>query len=179
MGMEWQQVVSDLVASLSRSSELVKSLFSVLEVLPEECESYPTTSRVDKQVVAAFRGLIKAAAPEMLKTLGNPLLGNAKDPNLVAQILRCFSHWLRACDDAHIATALQGNPLVVTSFDALGNSDLFESALSAVCELVLVSTHKDLRPLLEYCVSRSLGYRATFTTYVITIMIMTALIGLF
>jgi transportin-3 len=163
MGLEWTQVVLDLVKRFSQPPDLIKPLFTILEVLPEECENYHTSSRVDKTVLEAFRAQIKSAAPEMLRTFGSDVfLGTATDINSQGQILRCFAHWLRACDDSQVASALQNNRLVATSFDALATSDLFDSALSAICELVLVSTHKELRQLLEYLVPRAWAYKTTF-----------------
>jgi transportin-3 len=163
MGTEWPKVVPDLVTALTRSPDLAVSLFSILEILPEESANYHSTSRVSKEAVAAFRAQIRSAAPEMIRNLGNPsLLGNSKDVNAQAQIMRCFANWLRVCEDAQVATALAGNQLVVSAFDALGSQDLFESALSAVCELVLVSTQNELRQLMEYAVSRAKGYLSAF-----------------
>eukprot|EP00026_Physarum_polycephalum_P002118 Phypoly_transcript_02122.p1 GENE.Phypoly_transcript_02122~~Phypoly_transcript_02122.p1 ORF type:complete len:815 (+),score=141.25 Phypoly_transcript_02122:51-2495(+) len=167
MGTEWPQVVPDLVAAFMRSTDLMASLFSILEILPEESANYHSTSRVSKESVNAFRAQIRNAAPDMLRNLGNPtLLGNSKDVNAHAQLLRCFANWLRVCDDAQVPAALSGNNLVVYAFDALGNSDLFDSALSAVCELVLVSTHNELRQLMDYAISRAQGYLPAFKTAV-------------
>lgn len=165
MGTEWPRVVPDLVAALTRTPDLVTALFSILEILPEESSNYHSTSRVSKEAVDAFRAQIRSAAPEMIRNLGNPsLLGSSKDANTQAQIMRCFANWLRVCEDAQVAGALSGNQLVVSAFDALGNQDMFDSALLAVCELVLVSTQSELRQLMEYAVSRAKGYLPAFKT---------------
>ena len=165
MGTEWPQVVPDLVTALTRTPDLVASLFSILEILPEEAANYHSTSRVSKESVTAFRAQISSAAPEMIRNLGNPsLLGGSKDVHAQAQIMRCFANWLRMCDDTQVPAALSGNQLAVSAFDALGSQDLFESALLAVCELVLVSTQNELRQLMEYAVSRAQGYLPAFKT---------------
>lgn len=165
MGTEWPQVVNDIVAALTRTPDLIAALFSILEILPEESTNYHSTSRVSKESVAAFRAQITKAAPEMIRHLGNPsLLGTAKDVHAQAQIMRCFANWLRVCEDAQVAGALSGNQLMIAAFDALGSPDLLESALSAVCELVIVSTHNDLRQIMQYAVTRAQGYLPAFKT---------------
>lgn len=166
MGTEWNQVVPDLLASFTRSPDLIKSLFSVLEVLPEESENYHSSSRVSKEIATAFRAQIRHAAPDMVQNLGNPsLLGNANDNVSKAQVMRCFGNWLRCCEDDHLSRALNNNPLMVAAFDALANHELFDSALAAVCELVSVSTHKDFRQLVAYSISRAQGYLPVFKKY--------------
>lgn len=168
MGAEWTQVVPDLVSSLSRSPDHIKALLSILEVLPEESETYSSTSRVSKDIAASFRSQISHAAPDMLQHLGHPsLFESAKDNASKAQIMRCFGNWLRACGDDHLARALNNNPLMVAAFDALANHELFESALAAVCELVNVATHKDLHSLVEYSIARAKTYLPVFKKYYI------------
>ncbi len=172
MGSEWKQVVPDLVSIFTQSPELISSLFTILEVLPDECENAPTTSRVSKEAVESFRTQIKVSAPEILRSLGSPaILGKATDVASQSKVLRCFAHWLRACDVPHIPTALHDHPLIATSFDALSSSDLFESALFAVCELVLISTYKGLRQLVEYSVSRARSYLPSYKQYVYTLIL--------
>ncbi|KAG0260244.1 Nuclear import receptor [Actinomortierella ambigua] len=132
--LDWENPVAFMIKNFSGSTEDVANLLEFLTVLPDEVNDNKNSSLTDEEYKARANELLTCTANDMLQLLIMYMQNSGEDTKIQEAVLRCFLSWLRSGDIP--VPSLLNNPLVVNSFKALAYPELFDIAVSVVCELI-------------------------------------------
>ncbi|KAG0243782.1 Nuclear import receptor [Actinomortierella wolfii] len=132
--LTWENPVAFMIKHFGGSTEDVANLLEFLTVLPDEVNDNKNTNLTDEEYRARADELLTRTANDMLQLLIMYMQSSGDDTYIQEAVLRCFLSWLRSGDVP--IPSLLNNPLVVNSFKALAIPELFDIAVSVVCELI-------------------------------------------
>ncbi|EMD41983.1 hypothetical protein CERSUDRAFT_110525 [Gelatoporia subvermispora B] len=160
----WQDPVKDMIESFGRNPATVPSLLQFLTVLPEELISNTKIPITDDEYRDRSAKLLTANAPQVLDLLSMYIQASGVTLALQAQVFNCLSSWLAAGEIT--AEALARTPLLAYAFEALASDDLFESAVSVVCDLIHETQEiEDNMQVIEQIVPRVIALRPRLVEY--------------
>ncbi|OCH94769.1 ARM repeat-containing protein [Obba rivulosa] len=160
----WQDPVKDMIESFGRNPITVPLLLQFLTVLPEELISNTKIPITDEEYRERSEKLLTANAPQVIDLLSMYIQASGVTLALQAQIFNCLSSWLAAGEIS--AEALARTPLLAYSFEALASDDLFDAAVTAVCDLIHETQEiEDNMQVIEQIVPRVIALRPKLVEY--------------
>ncbi|KAL5032389.1 hypothetical protein BDV3_000966 [Batrachochytrium dendrobatidis] len=137
----WTDPVSHMIQVCSNDSEMMAILFKFLSILPEEL-LYNNKIQIDKNVMLSqTQSLITRNSEKVLQLLLHYLPLAASD-DMRCEILVCMNSWLRSGDIS--TTMIENTPIIDIGFQALSSSEMFDTAVDMVCEIIVRSAKKPL-----------------------------------
>ncbi|KAK9827594.1 hypothetical protein WJX81_001986 [Elliptochloris bilobata] len=147
------------------SEAALPCMLEVLTVLPQEAGSYRPAVRPERR--RAMVAELVSAVPAVLQVLATCL--ELHHDRSREQVLEAFGAWLRvAAGSAHLdGAALAAHPLTAAALAGLQESETFDAAVEAVCELVFCTAsggqpEAPMLPLVQRLVPAVLELRPRF-----------------
>ncbi|KAI0673417.1 ARM repeat-containing protein [Trametes maxima] len=147
----WDDPVQDMIDAFGRTPATVPALLQFLTVLPEEVTTNTKIPITDDEYRDRSSKLLTANATKVTDLLVMYLQAPGVTLSIQTQIFYALSSWLTAGEI--VAMSLLNSPLISYSFQALSSEDLFDSAVSVVCDLIHETQEvEDNMPVIEVIV---------------------------
>ncbi|KAI8980731.1 ARM repeat-containing protein [Trametes punicea] len=154
----WEDPVQDLIDAFGRNPATVPVLLQFLTVLPEEVTTNTKIPITDDEYKERASKLLTANATKVTDLLSMYLQAPGVTYAVQTQIFNCLSSWLSAGEI--VAMSLLSSPLIPYSFQALSSDELFDAAVSAVCDLIHETQEvEDNMPVIEIIVPQVIALK--------------------
>ncbi|CAL1695258.1 unnamed protein product [Somion occarium] len=130
----WENPVQDMIDSFGRNSATVPTLLQFLTLLPEELTSNTRIPVTDEEYKEREAVLLTANGQKVLDLLSIYLQATGTTSDIQTQVFHCLSSWLAAGEIT--AVSLAQTPLLTYAFDALSSDQLFDAAVTTVCDII-------------------------------------------
>ncbi|KAI0361316.1 ARM repeat-containing protein [Trametes cingulata] len=160
----WEDPVQDLIDAFGRNPATVPALLQFLTVLPEEVTTNTKIPITDDEYKERASKLLTANATKVTDLLAMYLQAPGVTFAVQTQIFNALSSWLAAGEV--VAMSLVNSPLLPYSFQALSSDELFESAVTAVCDLIHETQEvEDNMPVIELIVPQVIALKPKLAEY--------------
>ncbi|KAJ3553023.1 hypothetical protein NM688_g3839 [Phlebia brevispora] len=130
----WKNPVQDMIDSFGRNPATVPALLQFLTILPEEMNTNTKIPVTDEEYQERATALLTNNAKRVVELLSMYLQAPGATYSVQTQVFNCLSSWLIAGEIS--AVELARTPLLACAFQALGSEDLFDAAVSVVCDII-------------------------------------------
>ncbi|KZT05860.1 ARM repeat-containing protein [Laetiporus sulphureus 93-53] len=160
----WEDPMQDMIDSFGRNPATVPAFLQFLTVLPEELCTNTKIPVTDDEYKERARKLMTANARKVLDLLSMYLTAAGVTIAIQTQVFSCLSSWLAAGEIS--ALSLAETPLLRFAFEALASDDLFEPAVSVICDVIHETQEiEDNMPVIEQLVPRIIALRRKLTEF--------------
>ncbi|THH33518.1 hypothetical protein EUX98_g661 [Antrodiella citrinella] len=175
----WENPVQDLIESFGTNPAMVPALLQFLTILPEELSTnmkVPITVRYlfvarfnvlmdpiqDDEYDYRASILLTANAEKVVELLSMYLQARGVTFPVQSQVFNCLASWITAGEITSMRLAQ--TPLLSYAFEALASEELFDAAVSVVCEIIHETQEiDDNMPVIEMIVPRVIALRPKLT----------------
>ncbi|KAK9762669.1 Nuclear import receptor [Basidiobolus ranarum] len=130
----WENPVKQLIQLYASNPETASCLLEFLSVLPEEISGDRKVPISDEEYKRRSKELLTANSNEVLQLLVVYIQSSGNNVDVQIKLFKCLHSWLKTRNIPIMA--LNGNPLLDLSFEALNSEDLFDVAVDVVCEII-------------------------------------------
>ncbi|KAI0687777.1 ARM repeat-containing protein [Cytidiella melzeri] len=160
----WENPVQDLVDSFGRIPATVPALLQFLTILPEELTSNTKIPVTDEEYREREAVLLTSNAETIIELLSMYLQAPGATYAVQTQVFNCLSSWLASGEVT--AMSLAKTPLLTYAFEALASEDLFEAAVTVICDLIHETQEiEDNMPVIEVIVPRVISLKPRLTEW--------------
>ncbi|OJT10098.1 hypothetical protein TRAPUB_13454 [Trametes pubescens] len=160
----WDDPVQDMIDAFGRNPATVPALLQFLTLLPEEVTTNTKIPITDDEYKERAAKLLTANATKVTDLLAMYLQATGVTLTVQIQVFNALSSWLAAGEV--VAMSLLNSPFIPYSFQALNSDELFESAVSAVCDLIHETQEvEDNMPVIELIVPQVIALKPKLTEY--------------
>ncbi|PCH33868.1 ARM repeat-containing protein [Wolfiporia cocos MD-104 SS10] len=160
----WEDPVQNMIDTFGRDPQTVPALLQFLTLLPEELYSNTKIPITDDDYKERAAVLLTANASKVIDLLAMYLQATGVTSSIQTQIFNCLSSWLAAGEI--VAASLRDSPLLPLAFEALASDELFDAAVSTLCDLIHETQEiGDNMPVIELIVPRVIALRPKLTEY--------------
>ncbi|KAH9944146.1 ARM repeat-containing protein [Epithele typhae] len=154
----WQDPVQSMIESFGRNPATVPALLQFLTVLPEEVTTNTKIPITDEDYKERAAQLLTMNAPKVTDLLAMYLQAPGVTFAVQMQVFNALSSWLAAGEI--VAMSLLNSPLLPYTFQALASDDLFDSAVTAICDLIHETQEvDDNMPVIEVIVPQVIALK--------------------
>ncbi|KAI9060580.1 ARM repeat-containing protein [Trametes sanguinea] len=160
----WDDPVQDMIDAFGRNPATVPALLLFLTVLPEEVTTNTKIPLTDDEYKERASKLLTSNANKVTDLLAMYLQAPGASFAVQTQIFNCLGSWLAAGEI--VAMSLLNSPLITYSFQALSSDELFDSAVSVVCDLIHETQEvEDNMPVIEIIVPQVIALKPKLAEY--------------
>ncbi|CDO73497.1 hypothetical protein BN946_scf185013.g132 [Trametes cinnabarina] len=160
----WEDPVQDMIDAFGRNPATVPALLLFLTVLPEEVTTNTKIPLTDDEYKERASKLLTANANKVTDLLAMYLQAPGASFAIQTQIFNCLGSWLAAGEI--VAMSLLNSPLITYSFQALSSDELFDAAVSVVCDLIHETQEvEDNMPVIEVIVPQVIALKPKLAEY--------------
>ncbi|KAI0660358.1 ARM repeat-containing protein [Cubamyces menziesii] len=160
----WEDPVQDMIDAFGRNPATVPALLQFLTVLPEEITTNTKIPITDDEYKERASKLLTANATKVTDLLSMYLQAPGATFTVQTQIFNALSSWLAAGEI--VVMSLLNSPLIPYSFQALSSEELFDSAVSVVCDLIHETQEvEDNMPVIELIVPQVIALKPKLVDY--------------
>ncbi|KAL4241751.1 Armadillo-like helical [Abortiporus biennis] len=160
----WQNPVQDMIDTFGRNPATVPALLQFLTLLPEELNSNTKIPVTDEEYKERANVLLTANAQKVVELLSMYIQAPGVTFPVQSQVFHCLSSWLAAGEIT--ADSLAQTPLINFAFDALASDELFDSAVSTICDIIHETQEIDENMhVIEIVVPRVIALRPKLTEF--------------
>ncbi|KAH9846826.1 ARM repeat-containing protein [Lenzites betulinus] len=160
----WDDPVQDMIDAFGRNPATVPALLQFLTVLPEEVTTNTKIPITDDEYKERAAKLLTANATKVTDLLAMYLQAPGATFTVQTQIFNALSSWLAAGEV--VAMSLLNSPLIPYSFQALNSEELFDSAVTVVCDLIHETQEvEDNMPVIEVLVPQVIALKPKLAEY--------------
>ncbi|OSC99478.1 ARM repeat-containing protein [Trametes coccinea BRFM310] len=160
----WDDPVQDMIDAFGRNPAMVPALLLFLTVLPEEVTTNTKIPLTDDEYKERASKLLTANANKVTDLLAMYLQAPGASFAVQTQIFNCLGSWLAAGEI--VAMSLLNSPLITYSFQALSSDELFDAAVSVVCDLIHETQEvEDNMPVIEVIVPQVIALKPKLVEY--------------
>ncbi|KAI0814905.1 ARM repeat-containing protein [Irpex lacteus] len=160
----WENPVQDLVDAFGRDPSTVPVLLQFLTILPEELTSNTKIPVTDDEYREREAALLNANAEKVIGLLSMYIQAPGATFAVQSQVFNCLSSWLISGEVT--AMSIAQTPLLSYAFEALNSDDLFDVAVSVVCDLIHETQEiEDNMPVIELIVPRVIALKPKLASW--------------
>ncbi|KAI0778461.1 ARM repeat-containing protein [Trametes elegans] len=160
----WEDPVQDMIDAFGRNPASVPALLQFLKVLPEEVTTNMKIPITDDEYKERAAKLLTANSTKVTDLLAMYLQAPGATYAVQTQIFEALGSWLAAGEV--VAMSLLNSPLITYSFQALSSEELFDAAVSVVCDLIHETQEvEDNMPVIEVIVPQVIALKPKLVEY--------------
>ncbi|EJF66951.1 ARM repeat-containing protein [Dichomitus squalens LYAD-421 SS1] len=160
----WEDPLETMIQSFGKNPTYIPAMLQFLIILPEEVTSNTKIPITDDEYKERAAKLLTANALKVIELLSAYLQAPGVTFAVQAQVFNALSSWLASGEI--IAMSLLNSPLLAYTFQALASDDLFDSAVSAVCDLIHETQEvEDNMPVIEVIVPEVIALKPKLAEY--------------
>ncbi|KIP12509.1 hypothetical protein PHLGIDRAFT_97884 [Phlebiopsis gigantea 11061_1 CR5-6] len=154
----WKNPVQDMIDSFGRTPNTVPVLLQFLTVLPEELTSNTRIPVTDEEYREREEVILTSNSDKIVDLLAMYLQAQGVTLAVQNQVFGCLSSWLSTGE--MMAQSVARTPLLQFAFEALASDDLFDTAVSVVCDIIHETQEvEDNMPIIEQIVPLVIALR--------------------
>ncbi|CAH1762563.1 14097_t:CDS:2 [Entrophospora sp. SA101] len=131
---DWKNVTHQVAEFYGKNPETILCLLEFLKILPEEVYTNNRIPISDHEFRIRAKELLTDNANEVLQTLLIYLQNLGTSTEYQVKVFECLLSWIDSGDIP--VTALESNPFLAISFEALQSDELYDIAVDLVCQII-------------------------------------------